>query len=155
MSFLDGLTKALDPIGGLVKGVKDIISTFRLDPKEAKELEMELLKLQIQAEQQIRDHQRELEKAYIEDSKSLREQIKSEIESEDPFVRRARPAWVWGLLFLYLVNYGATTIVGWFEPSVKPVEIPELVHMLTGGIILGYGYLRTIEKTSGKAPFSK
>ena len=155
MPFLDGLVKALDPVGGLVKGVKDIISTFKLDPKEAKELEMALLKLQMEAEQQVRENQKELEKAYIEDSKSLREQAKVELESEDPFVRRARPAWMWALMATYVVNYGVTTIVAWFEPGVVPVDIPEAVHMLTGGLVLGYGYLRTIEKTGGKPPLSK
>lgn len=157
MGFLSTLKGIFNPVDGIMDGVKDIIGlvTGKLPPDAQAEITVKMALLEAQAEKDKRNYELEIEKLYFADTANLREQIKVELKSEDPFVRRARPAWLWGLLVMYIINYPVTFIIGWFVPDIAPQAIPYQVHMLAGALVGGYQYLRSVEKTGQKLPFTK
>lgn len=152
---LVGIAEALNPLDGIKDTITDVIHSIKGDPAVLKELQLREIEARLKVDQAKAEARVKLEAVWMKDAESLREQIKIELQSEDPFVRRARPAWLWGLLCVYLINYGLTTIANWFGAGVVPMEMPVEVHYLTGGLVLGYGYLRTIEKRGAKPPLSK
>ena len=157
MGLLSSIKNLLNPVDGLISGAKDIISLIKgdLSPEKQAEVNVKMAMLEAEAEREKRAYDLKLEELYVADAASLRDQIKVELASEDPFVRRARPAWLWGLLVMYLVNYPVTAIVSWFVEGVAPMDIPWEVHALATTLVGGYGLLRSIEKTGNKPPFSR
>ena len=157
MSLLSGIKSLLNPVDGILTGVKEIVGlvTGNLPPDEAARVQVKLALLEAKVEREKRSYDLKVEELYLKDAANLRDQIKVELQSEDAFVRRARPAWLWGLLGMYLVNYPATAIVSWFVEGIEPMEIPYQVHLLSGALVGGYQYLRTLEKTGNSPPFSK
>ena len=149
------IVDALNPINGIKDAITDIVHAFKGDPAVLKELQLREMEARTRIELAKAEIRTALEKAWMEDAASLREQAKVELSSEDPFVRRARPAWLWGLLALYLTNYGLTGIASWFDPSIHPIDIPTDVHLLAGLLVGGYGYLRTVEKRGAKPPLAR
>lgn len=157
MGLLSSIKNLINPVDGILGGVKEIIGlvTGNLPPDKQAEVQIKLAMLEAQAEKERRSYDLKIEEIYLADAANLRSQIKVELASEDAFVRRARPAWLWGLLLMYLINYPITAIVSWFVADVAPMEIPYQVHMLSGALVGGYQYLRSVEKTGNKPPFSK
>ena len=157
MGLLSGIKSLLNPVDGILTGVKEIVGlvTGNLPPADAAKVQVKMALLEAQAEKEKRSYDLKIEELYLKDAANLRSQIKTELQSEDAFVRRARPAWLWGLLGMYLINYPTTAIVSWFVEGVGPVDIPYQVHLLTGALVGGYQYLRTLEKTGSTPPFSK
>lgn len=149
------IVDALNPINNVKDAITDIVHAFKGDPAVLKELQLREIEARHKIEQAKAEIRASLEKAWMDDAASLREQAKVELASEDPFVRRARPAWLWGLLSMYLINYGVTAIAAWFDPAIHPLEVPTEVHMLAGVLVGGYGYLRTIEKRGAKPPLAR
>ena len=143
--MLTKLAEALNPIKSVGEVVKSIITTFKVDPETRQQLEIAAAQAQLEIERARLESRIKLEEVYIAESANLREQVKMEIGSQDPFVRRARPWWLWLLSGIYGLNYGGTTVVNWFNNAV-PVEFPAEVHYLTAFLVGGYGMLRTIEK---------
>lgn len=152
---LTGIAEALNPLDGIKDTITDIIHSVKGDPAVLKELQLREIEARLKVDQAKAEARVRLEEVWMKDSESLREQIKTELQSTDPFVRRARPAWLWGLLSVYCINYGLTTIANWFGAGVVPMDLPQELHLLTGGLVLGYGYMRTIEKRGAKPPFTK
>ena len=154
MGFLDKIKDAINPLDGVFKGVQDIIGKFKLPPEEKRNFDLEITRLELEEKQKLRESELKLASAYLADAANLREQVKVELASEDAFVRRARPAWLWGLLIMYLLNYGVGGVVTMFH-TFTPLDIPWEVHMLAGSLVAGYAYLRTLEKSGANPPFSK
>ncbi len=107
-------------------GVKEIVGlvTGNLPPDEAARVQVKLALLEAKVEREKRTYDLKVEELYLKDAANLRDQIKVELQSEDAFVRRARPAWLWGLLGMYLVNYPATAIVSWLVEGMERTGIP-------------------------------
>lgn len=139
----------LNPIGGLVAGVSKIIGQLKLDPQEKLKADLELHVLALNAEKDIRESQFKLEELATKDLANLREQIKIELQSEDAYVRRARPSWLYMLLGIYGANYLLVPLVAMFR-FVEPFPIPNEVHMLTGASFLGYSFMRSFYDKNGK-----
>ena len=153
--MIERIAQALNPISGIAAAAKSILTSIKGDPEKQAELALEAQRIELQLEMARLQIAKDLEKLWIDDANSLRDQVKVELQSEDPFVRRARPAWLWGLLGMYLVNYAGTAVASIAGASVAPVDIPNEVHLLAGVLVGGYGYLRTIEKRGAKPPLSK
>lgn len=149
------ITEALNPLDGIKDTVTDIVHSFKGDPEKLKELQLKEIELRQQLELAKMEIRLKLEEVWTKDAESLRDQIKTELQSEDMFVRRARPAWLWGFLSMYIINYGVTSVVSWFNVNAQPLDIPSEVHLLAGVLVAGYGYLRTIEKRGAKPPFTR
>ena len=157
MGFLSTIKGIFNPVDGIMEGVKDIVGlvTGKLPPEDRAEITVKMALLEAQAEKDRRDYELQLEEVYMKDAADMRSMIKVELQSEDAFVRRARPAWLWGLLFMYIINYPVMAIAHIWAAQALPMDIPWEVHMLAGTLVGGYGYLRSVEKTGQKLPFNK
>jgi len=157
MGFISTLKGIFNPVEGIMEGVKDIVGlvTGKLPPAEQAEITVKMALLEAQAAKDLRDYETKIEEIYMKDAADMRSMIKVELASEDAFVRRARPAWLWGLLAMYIVNYPVMAIVHIWMPTALAMIIPWEVHMLAGTLVGGYGYLRSVEKTGQKLPFNQ
>jgi len=152
---LGGIAEALNPLDGIKDTITDIVASIKGDPAQLKELQLREIEARLKVDQAKAEARAKLEEVWMQDAASLRDQIKVELQSEDAFVRRARPAWLWGLLAMYSVNYGVVGVAHIFDAALQPMEIPYEVHMLTAVLVGGYGVLRTMEKRGTKLPPAK
>ncbi len=157
MGLISAIKGLINPVDGIMEGVKDImgIITGKLPPADQAKVNVQVAMLEARAIKEQREHEAKIEELYLKDAADMRSMIKVELQSEDAFVRRARPAWLWGLLAMYIINYPVMAIAHLWTASALPMEIPWEVHMLAGTLVGGYGYLRSVEKTGQKLPFSK
>lgn len=77
----------------------------------------------------------------IEDLKDRRELIKTALRSEDPYVRRARPTFLWVMYVILIANYLVFPTVG-----VKVTTLPSALLTLFGTAFIGYGAFRSADK---------
>lgn len=154
--IIKGIGEALNPIDGVVQGVKDVIGTFKMDPIEKAKLDMAVMQLEIQAAQAKREAQHKIEQLYVQDVASLREQVKAEISSEDPWVRRARPAFFWMIYAILGFNYILLPTAALFGSGLKPIEYPYEMWVVFGSAYLGYAYMRSrFDKQGLRSPILK
>ena len=142
--------------GGVDKIISSVGTVFdNLFTSKEEKAQGELAKLTVllQAEQIKAQTAVELEKAYIEDQKSLREQTVQEIQSQDWFVRRARPAVMWtGTLMViwdYMLNPMVQTVYHLAKQTpvvIVPIEIPTEFWLIWATLMGGISILRTIDK---------
>ncbi len=154
MGFLDKIKDVFNPLDGVFKGVQDIIGKFKLDPELQQKFDLEITRLELNEKAKLREYERDIERAHAEDAADLRSQVKVELQSADAFVRRSRPCFTWLIIIVYFLNYGVAGVWNLFEP-VTPLAIPAFFHNMAGVWMIGYGYLRSVEKVGAKPPFSK
>lgn len=151
------LTKILGGLSGnFVEKIGTIIDSVHTSGEEKGKLELAKMQLQIATVEFQSKLAADVEKMYLEEMANLRDQIKVEIQSEDPYVRRARPTFMYIVYLVMFINLIAIPIAQ--MATGKPFEIvalPEEMWYVFGGSYLGYAYLRTVEKRGGKPPFSK
>ncbi len=119
-------------ISAITGGIRDVVSQFKLAPED-----------QLKFEAQLRDIERSETEATIKAAESV---LVAEAQSQDGYVRRARPTFLYLVYLLLLYNYVARPVMG--QP---PVELPEELIFLFGAGILGYQGARSWEKVRGKA----
>ncbi len=99
-----------------------------------------------EAAQILHDNAMEMEKLYTERATVALKVIQSESASEDAFVRRARPAWLYmGMIILFI------QMVGFPMYGIKITEFIDTqslnwFYSIVGAGYLGYGALRTYDK---------
>lgn len=79
----------------------------------------------------------------VEDLKDRRELIKTALRSEDPYVRRARPTFLWVMYVILIANYLIFPAIG-----VKVTTLPSALLTLFGSAFIGYGVFRSADKKS-------
>lgn len=129
--------------GDPVKSISDLVDQFHMSPDQKAQLGLQQVQLEMQREQIEAAQQDAL--AEIQ-SKN----ITAETQSEDAYVRRARPT------FLYVMIVGIAFSIIIFpllnlltHRGLQMVEIPEAYLELFGVSFLGYTGARTWEKTRG------
>lgn len=158
MGFTDVIGKIgnlFDPVGGITEGVKEIVSTFKLPPGQQRQFELKMKELELNAKIQAENAKVRLQEAFVEDQEALREQAKEEIKSKDMYVARARISWQWGILAIYVLNYGVlASFTAVYSAATKGVdnmvirfaELPYELHALALFLVGGYSVLKTYEK---------
>jgi len=129
--------------GDPVKSIGDLIDQFHMSPEQKAQLQQAAQELEVQRDQ--------IEAARDEALAALQSKnITAESESEDAFVRRARPS------FLYVMIVGIAFSIIVFpvlnlmtHKGLQMVEIPGAYLDLFGVAFLGYTGARTWEKTRG------
>jgi len=130
-------------VGTPFKSIGDLIEEFHLSPEDKAKLQ--------QAAQELEVRREEIEAAREEALAQIQSQnITAETKSEDPYVRRARPT------FLYVVIAAmayslivAPTINACLHKGLVAMQIPDAYLELFGVAFLGYTGARTWEKTKG------
>lgn len=142
----------------LVESVGTILDSLFTSKEEKEQAKLAMMQVTLAA-QATRDQMlSDLEQAYLADAANLREQVKLEVQSEDWFVRRARPALGWLFLVILVWNYVALPVVqmvaGTSAVDLRPLELPSELWAMCGVWFVGYGILRSWDKTKtpGAAP---
>jgi len=99
------------------------------------------------AEKILKDHELELEKQYTLRAQAALDVIKAEVTSEDAWVRRARPMWLYVGMLVFLAH-----MIVFPFCSIKITDFIDLqalnwFYSLIGAGYLGYGALRSYDKT--------
>jgi hypothetical protein len=129
--------------GDPVKSIADIISQFHVSPEDKAKLQ--------QAAQELELNREEIEAARAQALAEMQSHnITAETESQDSYVRRARPT------FLYVIILGmfwslivAPILNAFLHRQVQAMEIPNSYLELFGVAFLGYTGARTWEKFTG------
>ena len=144
------LSSGVDKIVGSVGVAPD--SLFTSDDEKQKN-KIALTQISLAAMQAEKELAADLEKAYLEDVKDLRRQITVELQSQDAYVRRARPTFNYIFYAVLIFNYVFPPICQLFTGKpLNPIDLPGELWTVFGVGFIGYGYLRTVEKTGKKAP---
>jgi Holin of 3TMs, for gene-transfer release len=129
--------------GDPVKSLTGLIDEFHLSPEDKAKLQ--------QAAQELEVRRDEIEAARDEALAQLQSaNITAETKSDDSFVRRARPTF----LYVIIAAMGYSLIVApiinaFLHKGLVPMEIPGAYLELFGVAFLGYTGARTWEKTQG------
>ena len=92
----------------------------------------------------------EMKKIIMEDFEGARQLIREESRSEDPFVRRARPAFLWLFYIVIVFNFVMIPMVSLFrEIHVIYPALPSELYQLFGAAFLGYSGFRSWDKHKG------
>lgn len=141
-------TKALGIVGDLtgLSSVKDaaktLIGALSSNPEaEAKMKEFELQQMKLE----------------IADNASLRDLYKSEVQSDDKFVKRARPGMLWLCFGILGINFGIipilnVIILAFGGPQIEIIypDLPEPVYWTITSIFGLYAGARSWDKKNGK-----
>lgn len=153
--------KTTDQIG------QEATAVLQQDPEaylKLKTIDADLEKYRMDHDVQMEQIDLEKDRLAVADSANLREQAKAELQSEDPYIRRARPSWLYWLKWIYGLLYGAIptlsvifTGIAWLMGKAKGIDVvipdvPADLHLLVGSLVLGYSYLRSVDKAGAKPP---
>jgi len=89
----------------------------------------------------------ETEQSWASSQAEAEKTMRARLKSNDAFVRRARPSWMYGLLAIYVGRYLVIDPV-WSACEWPIAEIPMTMHAITTTLVGGYGVLRSREKKS-------
>lgn len=127
--------------GTILNVVSKVVGT--LIPDKPKEVIRNLVGDTIKSDKQLMVEIREIELA-IDNAKDQRKLIRTALRSEDPYVRRARPTFLWLMYVVILVNFIILPVLG------KPLlDLPNALYYLFGTAFLGYGAARSWDKHNG------
>ena len=139
MGVLDNIVTG--GITGLAKGAADIIDRFVQTPEE-----------KAQALKELREIEERESKTLLEATHGV---IKAEASSEDPYVRRARPTFLYLMYAVIAFNFILVPILHmgielWGKTPFTPLDIPEELYWLFGSGYLGYAGARTWDKWTAR-----
>ncbi|HEV2425874.1 MAG TPA: 3TM-type holin [Terriglobia bacterium] len=129
--------------GDPLKSIGDLIDQFHVSPEQKAEMQQAAQQLEVQREQ--------IEAARDEALAEIQGQnIRAETQSEDAYVRRARPTFLYVMILgmaFSLVVFPILNLVT--NKTLLVVQIPDAYLELFGVAFLGYTGARTWEKTRG------
>ena len=90
----------------------------------------------------------EIKKIYAADFADARQLIREESRSEDSFVRRARPAFMWLFYAVIFFNFVLFPMVRIFVPGFDIIypDLPTPLYTLFGTAFIGYAGFRSFDK---------
>jgi hypothetical protein len=142
--ILDLVGKVLKTVIGVVgsDSVKQAAATIEQAISSSDTLQLELRRLEI-------DEKRVL----LEETQSLHGLYKAELQSDDKFVRRVRPAIVWVILAVIVLNFGVLPVLntvavwcGWTPVALVYPDLPDQFYYLAGLGITVYTGARSYDK---------
>ncbi len=136
--------------GDILTGIKGLLGMFVKTPEQQAAIAEATMQLQ-QHEDDIKAAQAQAQvdlqkQALVEQGQNLR----AESSSNDPFVRRARPAFLWVITAAIGVNLFLPLLSQFFGGHLQPLAIPTPLFDLFGVAFTGYTAARTYEKLQSK-----
>jgi len=120
-------------ITGIFKGAADIVDRFVQSPDERAKIMVDLRALEVRETEAI--------------TKAASAAIVMEAKSDDPWVRRARPTFLWLMYAILIINFGVIPLINAGTGSdLKPIDLPEKLYWLFGSGYLGYTGARGWDK---------
>lgn len=144
-SFISGLGKIIggdkgrkmQEAGQIVNELSGQYQTAKLPPEQQAALKTAIM----EHEQKLKEIALEEYRLEMQDLKEARDVVKTTLRSEDPYVRRARPTFLWLMYLILFVNYLILPVIGKI-----PVNLPEALYWLFGSAFLGYSAFRSVDK---------
>jgi len=135
--------KKMEEAGQIAGEVSRQYETNSLPPDKRAALETAIM----QHEQKIKEIALEEYRLEMGNLKDMRDLVKTSLRSEDPFVRRARPMFLWLVYVIVIVHFVIFPIIWMLFPTIgkPPVNVSELLKYFIWAY-LGYGGYRTIDK---------
>lgn len=139
MGILDSIVSS--GVGSIIKGAADIVDRFVTTSDE-----------KIKAMQALREIEQKEAAALLAATSAV---ISEEAKSEDPWVRRARPTFLYIIYIVIAFNFIFIPILGmgasiWGKTPFVPIALPEDLYWLFGSGYLGYAGARTWDKWKAK-----
>jgi len=139
MNILNNILSA--GVGNIITGAADVVDRFVQTPGEKAE-----------ALKALREIEQRESQALLQATHSV---ISEEAKSDDPFVRRARPMFLYLMYIIIAFNFILVPILHmgielWGKTPFTPLPIPEEIYWLFGSGYLGYAGARTWDKIKGK-----
>jgi len=134
-----GLNKLVGTVGGIIDGI-------HTSEEEKGQIALAKMQMELEFRRQSEELSASLEQAMMADLANLREQAKIELSSSDPWVRRARPFFLWIMYGVIAFNYIFPAVAMLFGVTMKAIEIPVDLWYVFGGSFLGYAYFRSKDK---------
>ena len=129
--FLDSVLKA--GVGGLMDGVAGIVDRFVTTPDEKAKALIELRAMEVRETEII--------------VSSATAVLKAEAESPDPWVRRARPTFLYIMYAVLVFNFILVPVFQLFiNQPIAPIILPADLYYLFGAGFLGYVGARSWDK---------
>lgn len=148
------ISEILNVVSKVVKTGANLLGGDRA--KQASDLMGDIAKLSQtdpQMQQALQDYNLEIRKLIAQDAEGARQLIREQSRSEDVFVRRARPMFLYIFYSLIAVNFAIIPLVnilltsfGASPVSISYPQLPSELYWLFGASFLGYSGLRTIDK---------
>lgn len=135
--------------GGVGQLVKDVVGTFKLSPEAKAEVEQKLDENKLALAQLDAQLQEAQLKHDTDIQTQAAENIRAEATSEDAFVRRARPAFLWVMTTAIGISLIVFPLINTFTgKGLTFVQIPDAYLQLFGVGFCGYSVCRTYEKVA-------
>lgn len=136
--------EAIGKLVGADKPEPDLIAE-KLDANP--ELLVQLKQYEMDHEERLMGYIRASEDAHLADAANLRQQVSIEVQSADPFVRRARPSVIWAIVASLVWGFIVIPTIGLITRGTPtPTDFPMMFWAFTGTAYLGYGWLRYLDK---------
>jgi len=140
-------------LGGIIDSVGNVLDNLFTSDDEKQKNKIAMTQITLAAAQAEKQLAADLEKAYLEDAKDQRRQITVELQSQDAYVRRSRPTFNYIFYIVLIFNYIFIPIFQVItDDKLDVVNLPTELWTVFGVGFIGYGYLRTVEKTGKKVP---
>jgi len=135
--------KKMEEVGGTIDEVSNQLSEGKLPTEQ----QVALRSVIMEHEEKLKQIALEKYRLDVQDLKEARDVIKTTLRSEDPYVRRARPTFLWLIYVIFTVNYVIVPILWVLGVAEEPfVALPTALFTLFGTAYLGYGALRSADK---------
>ena len=161
------LDKGLPTIAGAMTGgtgggiISTLANLFGKDPKDPDVMQelasklndpqaiIEFRRIEADLSKAALAHELALKQADFADDADRRDLIKSETASEDPYVRRARPTFLWIMYVVIAYNFIIRPTIGIWVGGVTMLAFPADLYWLFGSAYLGYTAAREVGKKGG------
>lgn len=98
-------------------------------------------------QKEVMNKEIEFKKMVVADTADARQLIREQSLSNDPYVRRARPTFLWLVYVIMGFNFIILPVLQLITGKVvQPIVLPEEVYLLFGTGFLGYSAFRTWDK---------
>lgn len=123
-------------LSGILGGITDIVDRFVQTPEEKAKALIELRQLEV----------REIEAIVSATSAA----IVAEAQSDDPYVRRSRPTYLYLIYTILGFNFILLPVLQFVtQQPIQPIELPSDLYYLFGAGYLGYVGARSWDKGKG------
>jgi len=134
--------------GGIIKNVADVADQFIQTKEEKAEFKLKLKELDHKIQQESKQLEADIEKAYLEDTQSARDMQVAALQQEDKFSKR--------FIYIFALGLAAATFI--LIGMLMFVEIPEanrsIVDMAIGALV-ATGLIQVIQFFFGSSKGSK
>lgn len=138
--------KKMEEAGQIADELSEQYQLEKLPPEQQAALKAATMEY----EQKLKEIALEEYRLEIQNLRDMRDLVKTSLRSEDPYVRRARPTFLWLVYIIMGMNFIIFPIIGIIFPTIaRPsVDLSGLLKYFIWAY-LGYGGLRSIDKNGG------